>query len=71
MLPQKYGIYQGFLKQRRTIYSTCTGGGMLTISRKASNPKELYKIMKKLFRAVGSQKRQSKWKMPKKNLCMP
>jgi hypothetical protein len=28
-----------------------------TISRKASNPKELYKIMKKLFRAVGSSKK--------------
>jgi hypothetical protein len=29
---------------------------MLLSSRKVSNPKELYKIMKKLFRAVGSQK---------------
>jgi hypothetical protein len=40
---------------------------MLTISRKVSNPKELYKIMKK-FRAVGSSKRQTNGRCQSKSL---
>jgi hypothetical protein len=46
-------------------------GGMLTISRKVSNPKELYKIMKKLFRAVGSSKKAEQMEDAKSKLCMP
>jgi hypothetical protein len=46
--------------------------GMLTISRKVSNPKELYKIMKKLFRAVGSSKKAEQMEDAlKANPCMP
>jgi hypothetical protein len=62
MLPQKYGIYQAF----KQISTVLVQGGMLTISRKESNPKDLYKIMK-LFRAVGSSKRQTNGRCSKAN----